>query len=81
MLFMKINFVIFRSKLTGGTRVVMEVINALAARGHEMSLVTFGEPSDLSWIDLNAKVIYVKDRTFLEKVFGYLYRMVFGFQF
>ncbi len=76
---MKINFIAFSHKLTGGTRVVMELINGLADRGHEVSLVTIGKSKDLNWIDLKAKIYYA-NRTFLEKVFGFLYRKVFGFQ-
>ena len=76
---MKINFTIFSTKLTGGTRVVMEIINGLAKRGHEINLLTFGKPEDLSWIDLRANVIYA-NRSFVEKVFGFLFRKAFGFQ-
>ncbi len=76
---MKINFITYQCNLTGGHRVAMELINALALRGHEMSLVTFGKPEDLKWIDLNAKVVYIK-RTFLERFAGFLYRKAFGFQ-
>ena len=76
---MKINFIIFSHKLTGGTRVVMELINGLAKRGHEVSLITIGKPKELNWIDLKANIYYA-NRTVLEKVFGFLYRKVFGFQ-
>jgi len=76
---MKINFVIFSTKLTGGTRVVMEVINGLSDLGHEVNLITFGKPEDLDWIDLKAKVHYA-NRSFSEKVSGFIYRKIFGFQ-
>lgn len=76
---MRINFTIFSAKLTGGTRVVMEIINGLAGRGHKINLITFGHPQDLDWIDLKAKVIYV-NRSFIQKVSGYLFRKTFGFQ-
>jgi len=76
---MKINFIAFGHKLTGGTRVIMEIINGLANRGHNVNLITIGKPSDLDWIDLKANVYYA-NRTFLEKVFGFMYRKVFGFQ-
>jgi len=65
--------------LTGGTRVVAEIINHLAERGHQMSVVTFGSPKDLRWIDLKAKVYYA-NRSLTQKIFGYLYRQAFGFQ-
>jgi glycosyltransferase involved in cell wall biosynthesis len=76
---MKINFVMFEMNLTGGTRVVAEAINNLAARGHQMSLVTFGSPDDLKWADLKAE-IYYPNRSFAQKISGYLYRQTFGFQ-
>ena len=76
---MKINFVTFGNKLTGGTRVIMEVINGLALKGHKMSLTTFGKPEDLDWINLKAKVYYA-NRSCIQKVFGYLFRKSFGFQ-
>lgn len=76
---MKINFVIFGTRLTGGTRFVMEIINALAARSHEMSLLSFGRPKDLKWINLKAKTIWA-NRSLPQKIFGFLYRKAFGFQ-
>ena len=76
---MKINFIIFAHTLTGGTRVIMEMINALAKRGHEIVLITKGCPADLDWIELHAKVLYF-NRTLLEKMIGFLYRKIFGFQ-
>ncbi len=44
-----------------------------------MSLVTFGSPEDLKWIDLRAKVYYA-NRSLPQKISGYLYRRAFGFQ-
>jgi glycosyltransferase involved in cell wall biosynthesis len=76
---MKINFVTFSHKLTGGTRVIMEVINALSERGHEVRLITFGKPEDLKWINLQAEVHYLR-RSLLQKITGFLYRQAFGFQ-
>lgn len=76
---MKINFITVSAHLTGGNRVVMELINGLAARGHDVTLVTFGKKKDLDWIDLKGKVIEVK-RTLTEQVAGWLYRKTFGFQ-
>jgi glycosyltransferase involved in cell wall biosynthesis len=76
---MKINVITVDTKLTGGTRVVMELINGLAERGHEVNLVTFGKKKNLTWIDLRANVIEVA-RTSFEQIAGYLYRKTFGFQ-
>lgn len=76
---MRINFVALGMRLTGGTRVIAEIINHLAERGHEMRLVTSGTPNDLKWVNLKAKIIFA-NRNFPQKFFGYLYRQVFGFQ-
>jgi glycosyltransferase involved in cell wall biosynthesis len=76
---MTINFIVLRSWLTGGTRFIMELINALVERGHIVNLVSLGEESELNWIDLKGNKYFVK-RNFLQKVFGFLYRKVFGFQ-
>lgn len=76
---MRINFITFGHRLTGGTRVVMELINGLAKKGHKITLVTIGKPSELEWIDLKANVLYA-NRTFPEKVSGFIYRKIFGFQ-
>ncbi|MBI4812182.1 glycosyltransferase family 4 protein [Candidatus Falkowbacteria bacterium] len=76
---MRINFVTFGMRLTGGIRVVAEIINHLAERGHQMSLVTFGSPEDLNWINLKAKVYYA-NRSLPQKISGYLYWQAFGFQ-
>jgi glycosyltransferase involved in cell wall biosynthesis len=46
---MKINFTLFGAKLTGGTFVAIETANRLAQRGHEISVTTIGDPSDLDW--------------------------------
>lgn len=75
---MRINFVVESPKLTGGTRVIMEVINGLAKKGHSIKLVTFGNKEDLFWIDLAADVVYIK-KSFFQKVAGYFYRKAFGF--
>ena len=76
---MRINFVTFSCNLTGGNRVVAELVNGLSDLGHEVTWVTLGTPEDLSWIRLRARVVHVR-RTLSEKVAGFLYRIVFGFQ-
>ncbi|MCK5027386.1 MAG: glycosyltransferase family 4 protein [Candidatus Pacebacteria bacterium] len=75
---LRINFITCSCHLTGGNRVVMECINGLAKLGHKVSLITLGSPKDLSWIDLNADVYFVK-KTFLQKIVSFLYRKVFGY--
>lgn len=76
---MTINFIVMRSWLTGGTRFIMELINALSDRGHEVNLVSLGDEKELNWIELKGNKIFVQ-RNFIQKVSGFLYRMVFGFQ-
>lgn len=76
---MKINFITFSCHLTGGNRVVMELINGLSARGHDMRLITFGAKEDLNWINLHAEVNYLT-RSLFERIAGYIYRKTFGFQ-
>ena len=76
---MVINFIVIKSWLTGGTRAIMELINALADRGHEVNLVSLGYEKELDWIELKGKK-YFTQRTFIQKVFGFLYRVAFGFQ-
>ncbi len=76
---MIINFILPSTKLTGGTRVAMEIINGLANKGHEVNIITFGNPSKIDWIESRANIYYI-NRSFLEKIFGYLYRKIFGFQ-
>lgn len=76
---MKINFITFDHRLTGGTRVIMEIINTLIDRGHEINLITFGNRKDLEWINLRAK-IHLINRSFLQKIAGFLYRKAFGFK-
>lgn len=76
---MTINFIVMRSWLTGGTRFIMELINALSDRGHEVNLVSLGDEKELDWIELKGHKHFV-GRTFIQKVFGFLYRMAFGFQ-
>lgn len=76
---MRINFLALGMRLTGGTRVIAEIINHLAERGHEVCLVTSGSINDLKWVNLKAKVVFA-NRTFPQKLFGYFYRQVFSFQ-
>ncbi|MBX4189731.1 glycosyltransferase family 4 protein [Candidatus Parcubacteria bacterium] len=74
-----INFLVLRSWLTGGTRVIMELINVLTDMGHEVNLVSLGDPKELDWIELKGNKIFA-GRTLIQKIFGFLYRMAFGYQ-
>ena len=57
---MKINYVIFGSGLTGGTRVIFEIANQLVERGHDVTITTLGSPTSLWWIKPKAKVNFVE---------------------
>lgn len=76
---MKINVLTVSTNLTGGNRVVMELINGLAALGHEITLVTLGSKKDLGWISLNAQIVEVQTN-FLQRIAGRIYQSVFGFR-
>ncbi|PLX27422.1 hypothetical protein C0583_03870 [Candidatus Parcubacteria bacterium] len=76
---MKINFITVSNHLTGGNRVIMELVNGLARKGHELNIVTLGNKDDLNWINIEANIIEVK-RNFFQKIVGYGYRKAFGFQ-
>lgn len=76
---MRINVITVSANLTGGNRVVMELINGLSKLGHHVNLVTLGKKEDLKWINLNATVIEA-DTTITEKIAGYIYDKSFGFR-
>lgn len=70
---MRINYTMYGTKLTGGVRVIFEIINKLAERGHEMSVTTIGDEQQASWFPLQAKIIGIAPE-FKEKLlskFGY----------
>lgn len=55
--------------LTGGTRVIFEIANRLAERGHEVTITSL-KKRDISWFPLKAEVIYVK-RSILPRIINY----------
>jgi glycosyltransferase involved in cell wall biosynthesis len=57
---MRINFTLFGSKLTGGTFNIIEPAERLAERGHEVSINTIGNESDLDWFPKNRKIAFKK---------------------
>ncbi len=57
---MKINYAIWHTNCTGGTRVIFNIINGLIDRGHEV--VVSSVYGDHSWFPLRAKVKYVPQR-------------------
>lgn len=46
---MKINFTLFGARLTGGTFNLLEPAHRLGERGHEITIITIGVPSDADW--------------------------------
>ncbi len=55
---MKINFTTYFNSRAGGTRVIFEVANRLAGRGHEVTITSLGQPKH-QWFPLNnVKTIY-----------------------
>ncbi|HWQ16874.1 MAG TPA: glycosyltransferase family 4 protein [Sulfolobales archaeon] len=52
---MKINFALWSTRRTGGTRVIFEVANRLAKRGHEVTITSLGTPRH-QWFRFSDKV-------------------------
>jgi len=73
---MKINYTMYESKLTGGTRVIFEIANKLVERGHKVTITTLGSPLDIQWFNPKFKIIYVSCGSFLEKILRNLSRRV-----
>lgn len=73
---MKINYTIFGTGLTGGTKVIFEIANGLVERGHEVTITSLGHENDHKWFPLKAEINYVHV-SFLRKVIGYGLRRVF----
>ena len=46
---MRINYVLPAVHLTGGVRVIVEIAEGLARRGHQVTLTAFGKDGDLDW--------------------------------
>ncbi len=67
---MKINYVMFDTKLTGGVRVLLEIANKLVERGHEVTITSFGDKKDHSWYPLKAETNYRK-KSFIKKIIKY----------
>lgn len=53
---MKINFTLFGAGLTGGTFNIVEPANRLAERGHDVTVLSIGNPGDLDWFYKNRQV-------------------------
>lgn len=53
---LRINYTMYGTTLTGGVRVIFEIINQLAERGHEMHLTTIGTQDESAWFPLKAKI-------------------------
>jgi len=64
---MKINFTLWFTMMTGGTRAIFEIINELSKRGHEVTVTALD--GDHRWFPLDAKVTYVQPPRLL-KIFN-----------
>jgi len=57
---MKINYTLFSTALTGGTRVILEIADRLAERGHNVTVTSLGTPLNLWWTRPKAKIRHVE---------------------
>ncbi len=60
---MRINFTLWFTNLTGGVRVIFEVANRLAERGHVVTITALC--GDHKWFPLKVPVVYVKNPQWL----------------
>jgi glycosyltransferase involved in cell wall biosynthesis len=74
---MKINYTMFGTGLTGGVRVLFDIVNRLVDRGHEVTITSLGNENDHNWFPLKAEVKYVQ-RPFINKIVNYGIKRVFG---
>jgi glycosyltransferase involved in cell wall biosynthesis len=65
-----INFTLWYTSLAGGTRVIFEVANRLAARGHKVTITALS--GDHSWFPLKVPVKYPKPPKWLEIIGFYI---------
>ena len=57
---LRINYTMWGSILTGGSRVLFEIANELVHRGHHLTITTIGNAEDHRWFPLEAEINYVK---------------------
>ncbi|MFB6187765.1 MAG: hypothetical protein ABEI86_12985, partial [Halobacteriaceae archaeon] len=50
---MRINYTMVGTGLTGGTRVLLNIANRLAKRGHEVTITSLGDKGDHDWFSTN----------------------------
>jgi len=65
---MKVNYVLHGLKLTGGVRVIVEIANRLAERGHQVSVTAVGRLSDLAWFENPKFKVYLVHDPYWKKV-------------
>jgi len=75
---MKINYTMFGTTLTGGVRVLLEIVNCLIERGHRVTITTMGSPIDTKWFPLKAEIKYIGGTSFLERVLRFGIRKIFN---
>ncbi|MBT0158541.1 glycosyltransferase family 4 protein [Candidatus Bathyarchaeota archaeon A05DMB-2] len=56
---LRINYAFFNTSLTGGTRVLFEIVNRLVQRGHHVTVTSLGNEKDHAWFPLKAETNYV----------------------
>ena len=64
---MKINYVLWSDKFTGGSRVIYEIIRRLRDKGHDARIVAFIKENQNNAVPYNIPITYVK-RTLLSKI-------------
>ena len=67
---MKINYTMFRTGLTGGVRVLLEIANGLVERGHEVTITSLGNENDHKWFPLRART-NCANKSFIGKALAY----------
>ncbi len=68
---MRINFVVWTTKLTGGNRVIFELANRLWERGHEVVITTFGPKP--TWFNLKPRLILLRNPFKYPSLLNFLY--------
>lgn len=55
---MRVNYTMMNAGLTGGVRVLLEVANRLADRGHDVTVTTMGAPGDHAWFQERFRFVH-----------------------
>ena len=63
----RINYIMMGVDLTGGVRVLFEIANGLASRGHQVTITALGEENGHSWFPLHANIDYARKAGFFHE--------------